>query len=108
MFKINEDIKESSKSIFVKLVLAVIITFLLITATVLGTVKVMDYRESVLIEQDREKFNSTVEDQLGPENFSQLHHIEQKAVTTSTYYKKDGTVMIEKEEVSETTKVFNP
>lgn len=79
---------------FTKLILIVLIILCIISATAFGTIKIMNYRESVLL-------NNEITAKIGIENFEALDHIETKIVKTVKYYSKDGSMIIEDTEVSE-------
>jgi hypothetical protein len=89
-----------NKSSIIKFILTVVISFLVIVATAFGTIKVMDHRESALLD-------NKIKEKIGIESFEELDHIEKKIVINTKYYKKDGTLIIEEKETSEGTTNYN-
>ena len=77
------------------------LTFLVITATAFGTIKLMNHYESALLD-------SEIKTKIGgSENFKELGYIEEKIVINTKYYKKDGTLIVEENETSEGIRNFN-
>lgn len=72
----------------------------IIVTTVFGTIKIMDHRERVLLDNE-------IIEKIGLENFGELDHIDTKIVTHTTYYSKDGAIIIETKETSEKTANYN-
>lgn len=89
-----------SKNIFIKMILTIVIIFLVVVATAFGTIKVMDHRESALLDNE-------IKEKIGIENFEELDRVETKIVTNRKYYKKDGSLIIEENETSEGTANYN-
>lgn len=88
------------KDIIVKFIITVLVTFLVVVATAFGTIKVMDHRESALLDNE-------IKEKIGIENFEELDRVETKIVTNRKYYKKDGSLIIEENETSEGTANYN-
>ncbi|WP_347488494.1 hypothetical protein [Desulfoscipio sp. XC116] len=89
-----------NKISIINFILTIVIAFLVIIATAFGTIKVMDYRESALLDNE-------IKTKIGVESFEELDHIERKIVINTKYYKKDGTLIIEEKETSESTINYN-
>ncbi len=87
-------------NIVIKLTTTVVIVFLIIIATAFGTIKVMEHRESALLDNE-------IKAKMGIEGFEELDRIETKIVKNTKYYKKDGSLIIEDKEVSEGTTYYN-
>ncbi|HIU09928.1 MAG TPA: hypothetical protein IAB00_01525 [Candidatus Avidehalobacter gallistercoris] len=83
-----------------KVILAIIMVFLIILATAFSTIKIMNYRESVLLDNE-------IKRTIGTQNFEELGHIETKTVTNVKYYAKDGSLIIEENETSDKTTNYN-
>ena len=89
-----------NNSPIIKFIITVIMIFLVIVVTVFGTIKVMDYRESALLDNEIIK-------KMGIESFEELDRVEKRIVINAKYYKKDGTLIIEEKETSEGTTNYN-
>lgn len=87
-------------NIVTKLTLTIVIVFVIIISTVFGTIKVMNYHESVLLDNE-------IKAKIGVENFEELERVETKIIKTTKYYLKDGVMIIEDKEVSEGTTNYN-
>lgn len=90
---------KNSSSVFLWGVMPVIL-LLIVAATAFGTIKVMDYCESALLDNE-------IKAKIGVENFAELGRIETTSITTTKYYSKSGDWIIEDEEVSEGTTIYN-
>lgn len=86
-------------NIITKLTLTVVIVFSIIILTAFGTIKIVNYRENALLDNE-------IKAKIGVENFGELDRVETKIVKTTKYYLKDG-MIIEDKEVSEGTTNYN-
>ena len=89
-----------NQNMIAKVTITVAATFFVVVATAFGTIKVMDHREQVLLD------NAVIE-KIGLESFGELDRIETKTVTYTTYYNKDGSIIQESKESSDKTENYN-
>lgn len=85
---------------FTKFILTILIVFFIIITTSLGTIKILNHYENLLLDNE-------IKQKIGVENFEELDRIETKIFKTSKYYSKDGSLIIESREESDGTTNYN-